>query len=88
MEFYRAEQICDVPEIIFNTERILEECNVEFEYGKFVNKNLKHFTGTHDGDMELLRSECRKNLSYRYSGISETVMHRMEKELPVMDREM
>ncbi|HTL82403.1 MAG TPA: PHP domain-containing protein, partial [Bacteroidia bacterium] len=74
------------PEIIYNTERILEECNVDFEFGKFANKNLKHFTGTRDGDMQLLRDECAKYLPYRYPEITNTVVDRLEKELDVIDQ--
>lgn len=73
----------DYPEIIQNTNRVLAECLVEFEYG--TNKNKKCFSLSHEKDIELLRNECLKGLKYRYGKPSKEVTDRMEKELKMID---
>src|SRR6185312_1004483 len=50
----------EYPYMLSNTERILNDCSISFEYGKLTNKNLTHYTGSIQGDIELLRSECLK----------------------------
>ncbi len=72
------------PSILANTRRLLDNCKVDFQYGKLANKNLKHYTGTASGDFELLRNSCYENLNYRYSNPGEEVIKRIEKELDVI----
>lgn len=74
------------PALIRNTEYILSESKIHFEYGKFANKNLRNYTGTANGDIELLRSECEKGLIYRYGKPSDIVLQRMEKEIDVISK--
>jgi len=73
----------DYPEIFWNTNRILAECSVEFEYR--TNKNKKCFTKSHEADIQLLRNECKKGLKYRFGKPSKVVIDRMEKELKMID---
>ncbi|MCW3071759.1 MAG: polymerase subunit alpha [Bacteroidetes bacterium] len=72
------------PGIIPNTERLLSACSIGFQYDKKVSKNLKHYTGTAQGDIELLRSECEKGLEYRFGKPSAIVLERMKKELDII----
>lgn len=72
------------PVIQANTEKILNTCHIEFEYGKFSNKNLTYYTGTLQGDLKLLRKECEEGLKYRYKIPSDEVLKRMEKELEII----
>ncbi|MES2381820.1 MAG: DNA polymerase III subunit alpha [Bacteroidota bacterium] len=72
------------PNIIANTEHILNTCNIHFDYGKLTNKNLKHYTQSIPDDIALLRSECMKGLVYRYPNPSTEVLKRIEKELDVI----
>ena len=74
------------PNIITNTEHILNECSITFEFGKLSNKNLKHYTGSASGDIELLRSQCEEGLKYRYKNPSAEVLQRMQKELRVIEQ--
>ncbi len=74
----------EYPEIIKNTERLLNECSVEFKFK--TNKNKQFFTNSHAEDIELLRSECKKGLQYRFGKKpSQQVFERMEKELKLID---
>ena len=72
------------PELIDNTNRLLNNCSIHFEYGKLANKNLRYFTGDANTDRELLRSECIKGLPYRYPNPTPTVLERIEKELDII----
>jgi len=73
------------PSIIQNTEALLQNCSIEFLYGKLANKNLNHYTASVTDDIQLLRSECMAGLSYRYPGTPPPdVLQRLEKELEVI----
>jgi DNA polymerase-3 subunit alpha len=72
------------PNIISNTQRLLNECEIHFEFGKLTNKNLKHYTTSVADDMQFLRSECEKGLLYRFATPSAEVLSRMEKELQII----
>jgi DNA polymerase III subunit alpha len=74
------------PMIIRNTEYILNESGISFEYGKLANKNLKHYTGSAAGDIELLRRECETGLKYRFKEPSKIVLDRMEKEIDIISQ--
>ena len=73
------------PSIIGNTTRMLNDCQINFEYGKLANKNLKYYTTDAATDMQLLRSECEKGLQYRYPNASPEALQRVEKELEVIE---
>ncbi len=83
-ELYNA--FASYPNIISNTVSILNNCVMSFEYGKFANKNLKHYTGSSGEDIELLRKNCLDGLSYRYKKPSAEVLKRMEKELDIIQQ--
>ncbi|HKI90648.1 MAG TPA: PHP domain-containing protein, partial [Draconibacterium sp.] len=74
----------DYPEIIENTQKLLNECSVEFEFK--TNKNKQYFTQSHENDVKLLRSECKKGLKYRFGKPSQKVLERMEKELNLIEK--
>lgn len=74
------------PSILPNTQRLLDQCGIHFEYGKLANKNLRFYTKDGAGDMQLLRAECERNLLYRYPNPSQEVLQRVEKELEVISK--
>lgn len=74
------------PEIISNTYNILNSCQVNFEFGKLANKNLKNYTGSKAGDIEKLRSLAQDGLSYRYKNPDKDVLERIEKELKIIEQ--
>lgn len=73
-----------IPDIISNTEKIVNGCHIDFDYGKFAGKNLKHYTGSAAGDIELLRKECNAGLHYRYGTPDDKQVNRMNKELDII----
>ncbi|MFA6262080.1 MAG: DNA polymerase III subunit alpha [Bacteroidia bacterium] len=72
------------PFIAANTQRILDDCCIGFEYGKLSNKNLKFYTGGYAEDMELLRSACYAGIPYRFPNPTPEINRRIEKELEVI----
>lgn len=71
------------PQLISNTNRLLSECSIHFEYGK--SKNKKTFTGDAQADKELLRNECLKGLKYRYPQADDTIKNRLDHELRLIN---
>jgi DNA polymerase III subunit alpha len=72
------------PQIIQNTERILNDCSVNFIYGKLANKNLTHYKSGLQEDLDFLREKCKENLNYRYKNVDSIVLNRLETELDVI----
>ncbi|MEO8086002.1 MAG: DNA polymerase III subunit alpha [Bacteroidota bacterium] len=72
----------DYPSLLYNTEKLLEQCHIDFDFGK--NKNLKYFTGSGKDDHELLIQLCKDSLAYRYPQQSEKIAARYEKEIGVI----
>lgn len=70
------------PDIIKNTERLTERCEINFEFGK--NKNKKTFTGSVIGDKDKLIELCNTKLSYRYNQVNETITNRIDKEIKLI----
>ena len=77
----------DYPEIVINTENILDQCSFTVEHDKFSNKNLNNYTGSMQRDMDLLRSLSKEGLKYRYKkNIPPVIVERMEKELGIIEQ--
>ena len=72
----------DYPQIISNTERIIAECN--FEYDFKTPKNKKFYTKDRKSDMELLTKLAYEGLSWRYGTNNAVAKARVEKELKVI----
>lgn len=88
LPIHELEQLYAGHEYIWqNTRQLLEQCEVKIEFGKFSNKNLRHYTGSEEGDMDLLNTESQKGLFYRFGASpSHEVMARMTKELTVIQQ--
>src|SRR5262249_16161303 len=72
----------DCPQLIHNTKNLLEQCDIDFEFGQ--NKNLKYFTGRTKSDYDLLIKLCEDNFSYRYPERNEKISERFKKEIEVI----
>ncbi|MEO6189138.1 MAG: DNA polymerase III subunit alpha [Saprospiraceae bacterium] len=78
------EAYLDYPQIIDNTQGLLADCYIHFEFGKLANKNLRYYTTHSAGDLRLLRKACEEGLPYRYPNPSPEVHRRLEKELDII----
>jgi DNA polymerase-3 subunit alpha len=72
----------EYPQIIANTQQILDNCSISFEFK--ISKNKQTYTESHEKDFELLKQEALKGLEYRYKKPSQKVLERMNKELKVI----
>ncbi len=72
----------EYPQLIYNTEKLLEPCCIDFEFGK--NKNKKYFLGSAKRDHHKLMSLCYEGLSYRYPNTDDTIIDRFEKEIQMI----
>ncbi|HRG58977.1 MAG TPA: DNA polymerase III subunit alpha [Bacteroidia bacterium] len=73
----------DYPTIVYNTQKLLEQCDIDFEFG--TNKNKKSFTGSIKKDYHLLMSLCYDGLKYRYPNADDVIIDRMEKEIKLIN---
>ncbi|MFN8298609.1 MAG: DNA polymerase III subunit alpha [Chitinophagales bacterium] len=69
----------DFPTAIYNTERILEQCNVTFNFRS--NKNKRRFTHSIQEDYRLLQQLAEEGLHYRYPNPGEQIRQRFNKEM-------
>lgn len=77
----------EYPEIIANTEGILTNCELDFEFKNYSKSlNREFYTDSLTGDREIIRSLCYNGLEYRYSNAGPEVYERLEKELDVIEK--
>ncbi len=69
----------DYPHLLRNTERLLDECHIDFEF--HCNKNRKLYTASAQQDHELLLHLCQENLHYRYPNPGKEFSERFKKEI-------
>ncbi len=80
-----AAAFSEYPHILENTERLLYECHIQFDFSEErVPQNLKTYTGTTAEDEELLEKLCREGLPYRYPEGGDHIQERLEKELELI----
>lgn len=77
------EKFNDYPIIIENTERIISECNFEFDFK--TPKNKKFYTDCQENDIQLLRKLAGEGMLKRYGDTNTQAIARVEKELKVID---
>ena len=71
------------PQLIENTERILEECEINLDNSV---KNKRTYTGNVYDDRELLRQLAFDGMFYRYGAANKNAYRRIEKELDIIER--
>ena len=70
------------PQIIQNTSRLLDACSVELDTGMHLNR--QHFTGTVEGDYQLLEKLAVKGCEQRYGPANRRALERVQQELRVI----
>ena len=71
------------PEIIKNTEKLIDECNFEFSFN--TPRNKKFYTKSKNGDKLLLENLAQQGLIKRYGKNNKEAQARVLKELKVID---
>jgi error-prone DNA polymerase len=78
-------QYQEFPEIVRNTQELLEQCEVSFEFGDSIApQNMSTYTGSKQGDYERIQQLCEENLPYRYPKLDDNITSRIEKELEII----
>ncbi|MBK9399668.1 MAG: DNA polymerase III subunit alpha [Bacteroidetes bacterium] len=72
------------PQIVRNTEQLLDECHIAFDFHE--PKNKRTFSGSRQVDTVLLERETWKGVHYRYGEqVSSDIRDRVEKELRMIN---
>ncbi|GAA0871593.1 DNA polymerase III subunit alpha [Gangjinia marincola] len=72
----------DYPGIIKNTEKLLQDCTIHFDFGpRRKNQNLKTVFGSPEADYSTLVKLCQQQLPVRYDEITIEIQERLKKEL-------
>lgn len=74
------------PHIVRNTLLVMEQCEIDFTFGRQLNK--KYFTGSREADRERLRALALEGMERRYTAPAkrEAARERIEKELLIIDQ--
>lgn len=73
----------EYPEIIKNTEKLIEDCNFEFSFN--TPRNKKYYTESKNGDKLLLENLAQQGLARIYGKNNKEAQARVLKELKVID---
>lgn len=73
----------DFPEIIENTEEIIDACQFKFDFKS--PKNRKNFSGSREEDFSLLKKLAFEGLKKRYPDENPQAKERLERELRVIN---
>src|SRR5688572_9847835 len=71
------------PELIENTERLMQQCSIDCTPGE--DKNKKFYTDSKANDLQYLREETLKGFSKRYGNDEKLWKERIEKELTIIE---
>jgi DNA polymerase-3 subunit alpha/error-prone DNA polymerase len=74
----------DYPQIVENTEQLLNECSFDFDFKS--PKNKKNYTNSKEEDKILLATLARAGLEMRYGKDNQEAEQRMIRELEVIDK--
>ena len=73
----------DYPQIIENTQAIINQCHFEYDFS--TPKNKKHYTTNKEEDIKLLTKLAYEGMVHRYAPDNAEAKARIEKELKVID---
>ncbi|WP_163517951.1 DNA polymerase III subunit alpha [Gelidibacter japonicus] len=72
----------EFPHIIENTQRILDSCSIDFNFGSHrISQNQQLYLDSKEADYAMLVGLCNENLTRRYSHPTEKVRARLQTEL-------
>ncbi len=82
-----ATAFSEFPHILENTEKLLNQCNIHFDFSKDRKpQNLKTYLGSVDADEQLLEKLCAEGLPYRYEEMNDSIKNRLNKELKLIKK--
>lgn len=72
------------PQILKNTERILENCSIQFDFSNTTPNNQKSYTKSEAEDYKLFEKLTYEGIPYRYKNPTKIIYDRIEKELKII----
>ncbi len=70
-----------------NTNKIIEQCNIHFNFSKNKShQNKKSYTGSRIEDEKLIYKLCEEGLKYRYENSTPEIKIRLRKELDIIKK--
>ncbi len=78
------EAFVEFPELIENTEKLLQSCSIEFDFSKETPNNQRSYTGNEQLDYRLLKKLVYEGLPYRYETPTDAILDRIRKELDII----
>ncbi len=77
----------EFPHIIENTQKLLNQCSIEFGFGESrSSQNQQVFGESKEGDFQTLESLCNKGLPKRYPNPAQKVKDRLQRELQTIKK--
>ena len=76
----------EYPQIIQNTQQILERCSITFDFDNQIPKNQKTYTHNEELDFRLMKKLAYQGLKYRYKKLGTRIFNRLEKELEIIQQ--
>jgi DNA-directed DNA polymerase III PolC len=78
------QQYTDFPELIKNSNALLDRCNTYFDFESNIPKNQRFYTNNAALDFRLLKKLSYDGLHYRYKKPGVRIFNRIEKELHII----
>ncbi|PIB37142.1 DNA polymerase III subunit alpha [Reichenbachiella sp. 5M10] len=77
----------DYPQLIQNTQNILDSCSVNFEFGtEHPHKNIQSYNSSPSEDIQHLRRLCLQGMPYRFAQPSIKIYRRLALELDIIQK--
>lgn len=81
-------QLEEYPFLISNTQKLMEECEIYFDFSKDRKpQNKKTYTGSEAQDTALILQKCDEMLPYRYDKVTPQIEARIKKELDLIQQQ-
>jgi len=74
----------EFPEILRNTQSILDSCSIDFDFSQTAPNNQRSYTTSESLDYRLLRKLTFDGLPYRYQDSGKDILARIDKELAII----
>lgn len=71
-------------ELVHNSQLLLHQCSIEFDFSKEHPKNKKSYTKSEALDFRLIKKLCYEGIHYRYKNPGQEIFSRLEKELDII----
>lgn len=74
--------------LIKNTEKLMDECNVYFDFSdQRPHQNKLRYLDSKKEDVQLIKQLCNQGLSYRYPVVTPQIEERIQKELNLIEQQ-